>query len=114
MDQKNKPVVTHVTRVLLSLTPDMNEFSQKMLAASLTPETVRQSGDIFKARADRVAAMMEFLQGLDFSFELKKQTIIAFSTEVEAYEVKQQLKKAGFQDREFQILLDYTRGWGML
>jgi hypothetical protein len=36
------------------------------------------------------------------------------STEVEAGAVKRQLLARGFRDREFRVVLEYVRQWGML
>ena len=75
---------------------------------------VRQAGTQADAHHARVAAMMEFLSGHGFSFICKANAVYSFSRDVEAGVVKRLLIGAGFKDREFQIVLEYTRGWGML
>lgn len=108
------PVVTYLTRVILSLNPDVLTSAKEADNDGVTTQTVRQMGQNMKNRADRVAAMMELLERLGFAFSVKKQVVTAYSNQIEAYEVKRELKNAGFIDREFQIILEYTRGWGML
>lgn len=108
------PIVTFLTRVMLSLHPDILDDGFKLNTDCVTPESVRQMGQIMQERVQRVAAMMELLKTLGFTFSAKKQVVTAYSNEIEAYEVKRKLKNAGFADREFQIILEYTRGWGML
>lgn len=106
-------VVTHLTRVSLSLVPEA-QVLREMYSHLPTPAAVKAVGKTLADRAERVAAMMELLAQLGFTFESDKQTVFAYSNTVEAYEVKRELIRAGFADREFQIYLEYTRGWGML
>ena len=106
------PVVTYLTRVRLALAPAEDWHKEK--GASLTPEEVRQAGRLMQARMERVAAMMEVMAAMRFNFESGKNAVICYSNTTEAYEIKRALQQAGFQDREFQIVLEYTRGWGML
>ena len=109
------PIVTHVTQVTISLWPDNNVVSQTAAGNEpVTPALVKQSGKDIAAYFTRVASMMELLAGHGFSFSQSNRAVHCFSTEVEAGEAKRLLLDAGFKDREFQIVLEYTRGWGML
>ena len=113
VNKEKTAVVTHITRVALSLVPEA-QILEALYSHLPTPAAVRAVGKIMADRTERVAAMMEMLAQRGFSFERDKQTIFAYSNMVEAYEVKRDLISAGFADREFQIYLEYTRGWGML
>jgi hypothetical protein len=107
------PIVTYLTTVSLQLGPDPDDCRQ-VSAAPVVPESVRQLGRLAAERAERVAAMMDFMAALSFSFEVEKNAVRCYSNTVEAGEIKRMLLKEGFKDREFQIVLEYTRGWGML
>lgn len=113
MSKEKTAVVTHITRVALSLVPEA-QVLEVLYSHLPTPAAVRAVGKMMADRTERVAAMMELLAEQGFSFERDKQTIFAYSNTIEAYEVKRDLIRAGFADREFQIYLEYTRGWGML
>lgn len=113
LSTENPPVVTHLTRVSLDLAPNPGDYEGACQGA-IGPETVRKIGQLAKSRAERVAAMMEFMAGLGFSFEAGRNSIRCYSNEVEAGDIKRMLLAAGFRDRDFQIVLEYTRGWGML
>jgi len=58
--------------------------------------------------------MADFLEKLGFAISTGKDCIIADSADIEAGDVKRRLIAAGFHDPEFQIVLEYTRKWGML
>ena len=58
--------------------------------------------------------MVNFLEKLGFRISTGKACIVADSTDIEAGDAKRRLIAAGFHDREFQIVLEYTRKWGML
>jgi hypothetical protein len=113
LGQEKTAVVTHLTRVALSLMPEAEVFNE-LYAQELTPDIVRQVGKLKAQRAERVAAMMELMTDQGFIFQRDKQIILGYSNTIEAYEIKRDLIRAGFADREFQIYLEYTRGWGML
>lgn len=114
-DRKHEspPIVTHVTQVTISLQPDAVTASEQD-ASSVTPEMVKKCGQRIADHYQRVASMMEVLAGLGFTFRSSDNAVHCFSSRVEAGEVKRRLLAAGFKDREFQIVLEYTRGWGML
>jgi hypothetical protein len=71
-------------------------------------------GSLLQERCERVVAIAEFLAALGFRVSNGKDGIVADSSEIEAGDVKLRLIAAGFHDREFQIVLEYTRKWGML
>jgi len=108
------PIVTYVTRVGLSLEMDPDVCSAVMTASVVGPEMVRELGIKMAHRMERIAAIMELLATKGFIFEINKQVVYACSNKVEAQEIKRCMLNAGFKDREFQVLLEYTRGWGML
>jgi hypothetical protein len=114
-EKTSPPVVTHLTRVSIRLTPD-EDILMKQGAddKTVTPELVRQTGLHIADHHKRVAEMMEFLARHGFSFKVNKKAIYCYSSEVEAGVIKRLLLAEGFKDREFQIHLEYTRGWGML
>ncbi len=108
------PVVTFITRVSMQIGQD--EFCREKLkrGAEISPETIRELGNRQKEQADRIADMMDILKKDGFSFEAAPGVVYAYSNKVEAFEAKQLLLSNGFRDRDFQIVLEYTRGWGML
>lgn len=108
------PIVTYVTRVGLRLEMDPNILSTVMADYTVGPEMVKELGVKMAERTERVAAMMELLAAKGFIFEIEKQVVYACSNKVEAQEIKRYMLDAGFKDREFQLVLEYTRGWGML
>jgi len=108
------PIVTYVTRVGLRLELDPDELNAVMTAGTVGPELVRQLGIKMARRMERVASIMELLTTKGFIFEMDKQVVYACSDKVEAQEIKRYMLEAGFKDREFQLVLEYTRGWGML
>lgn len=108
------PVVTHLTQVRLRLAPDEAYWDTVHRKVRVDPDAVRQAGRVMVERANRVAAMMDVMAARGFTFEADKMVIYCYSSRVEAYEIKRDLIAAGFKDPEFQIVLEYTRGWGML
>ena len=109
------PIVTHVTQVTISLLPDehiLTDFSTG--SGPVTPQIVSQAGKQITEHFMRVTSMMELLAGHGFSFRRSQKAVHGYSSEMEAGEAKRLLLEAGFKDREFQIILEYTRGWGML
>jgi len=111
---RTPPVVTYITRVSMQMESD--GFGQGKLGrgTKVDPQTIREIGKRQKEHADRIAGMMDLLKENGFSLESAPGVVYAYSNTVEAFEAKQLLLSAGFQDREFQIVLEYTRGWGML
>lgn len=109
------PVVTHLTQVVFDLSLNKKELEGSANCRSgIGPDYVSRLGDLMTRRVERVAAMMKILSACGFHFEVKKNVVHAYSNKVEAFEAKHSLLKAGFKDCEFQIILEYTRGWGML
>jgi len=113
-DAQKNPIVTYVTRVGLRLEMDPDVHSAVMTASTVGPDLVRKLGIKMAHRMERVVAIMELLATKGFIFEMDKQVVYACSNQVEAQEIKRCMLNAGFKDREFQLLLEYTRGWGML
>jgi hypothetical protein len=109
------PIVTHLTRVKFSLVSDDDMLAEAVSGKALiAPVMVKQAGSHIFDHYNRVAEMMELLAGHGFSCRAGKEAVYCYSSEVEAGEAKRLLLAAGFRDREFQIHLEYTRGWGML
>jgi len=108
------PIVTYVTRVGLKLELDPDVCSAVHSGNAVGPEMIRDLSAKMAERMERVAAIMELLATKGFIFEIDKQVVYACSNKVEAQEIKRCMLNAGFKDREFQVLLEYTRGWGML
>jgi hypothetical protein len=112
---KAKRIVTHLTQVRLSLIPDSDPLApQAGQTEPLRPERVRDAGARIAEHHLRVATMMALLERHGFHCRAGKNAVLCSSSEVEAGEAKRLLLAAGFQDREFQIVLEYARGWGML
>lgn len=107
-------VVNHLTRVVLHLRPDPDCYETVNKADKVTPQLIKEFSKVLAHRAERVAAMMDALQAIDFTFIAKDDVIYADSEKVEAFEVKSHLLSSGFKDREFQIILEYARKWDML
>ncbi len=109
------PIVTHLTRVKLSLEPDSDPLAEAASGKSLiTAAMVDHAGRQVAERYARVIAMMELLAVHGFVFRTREKAVFCYSSEVEAGVAKRLLLTAGFRDREFQIHLEYDRGWGML
>ena len=114
-EEAQTPIVTHLTRVKFSLAPDDDRLAEAASDKELiTPLMVNQAGRHISDHYTRVTKMMELLADHGFSFRAGKNAVYCYSNEVEAGEAKRLLLAAGFRDREFQIVLEYTRGWGML
>jgi hypothetical protein len=114
-EEVRPPIVTHLTRVKLSLEPDIDSLAEAASGKSLiTAAMVDQAGRQVADRYTRVIAMMELLAVHGFIFRTREKAVFCYSSEVEAGVAKRLLLSAGFRDREFQIHLEYDRGWGML
>ncbi len=112
-NKRPTPIVTHVTEVKIPLLSD-NNLLPVPDSDSVTPASVRQAGDWMAEHYRRAAAMMDLLARHGFTFRAEKKVIHCYSSEMEAGDTKRLLGEAGFKDREYQIVLEYTRGWGML
>ena len=114
MSEPYKPMVNHLTRVILKLIEEPVPYGP--LAASLqpSPAAVRRFGERLALRAERVAAMMEALAARGFTFKFAKDRVFADSEEMEAQDAKKYLLSLGFEDTEFQVLLEYARKWEVL
>ena len=107
-------VVNHNTRVTLKLPPAWKPDNPIVATETAERSRILDYGEELRQRSVRVVEMIDFLSGLGFRISAGKDCVYADSTEIEAKEVKKRLIAAGFQDREFQIVLEYTRKWGML
>ncbi|HEY3425815.1 MAG TPA: hypothetical protein VGL27_13525 [Negativicutes bacterium] len=114
MSQPAEPVVNHITRIILKLVDKPLPYGILQQAKLLNVNSVRSFGSLLVQRTERVAEMMEALEDIGFAFTAKKDCIYADSGKVGAWEAKQYLLDHGFQDREFQVQLEYTRKWGMM
>lgn len=114
MSEPYNPMVNHLTRITLKLTEEPLPYDIVAAAAPPTPDSVRQFGRKLETRVARVAAMMEALAERGFTFKFEKDRILADSFDMEAQEAKQYLIARGFQDREFQVMLEYARKWGVM
>lgn len=109
------PIVTYLTQIVFHLTLNQEDIDDAAIwQGTVGSGQVRRLGELMTKRTERVAAMMDLLAASGFEFDVKKNVVYATSDQVEAFEAKHSLLEAGFKDREFQILLEYTRGWGML
>lgn len=103
-------MVRYLTRVLLRLPP------APALAAgeSVDGEELRRMGQQARSRWERAAEMIELLAGAGFRIHAEKDRMVAESTEIEAAEAKALLRSRGFGDREYQMLVEYERRWGLM
>lgn len=113
MSEPYKPMVNHLTRIILKLVEEPVPYDA-LAAGQPSPAAVRSFGERLAGRAERVAAMMEALAARDFTFKFAKDRIFADSAELEAQEAKKYLLALGFADTEFQVLLEYARKWEVL
>ncbi len=115
MSETYRPVVNHLTRIILKLIEEPVPYD---LVAALeqppTPQSVRRFGEHLARRTERVAAMMDALAARGFTFKFEKDRVFADSVEMEAQEAKRYLLSQGFEDTEFQVLLEYARKWDTL
>ncbi len=114
MGSKYKPVVDHVTRIILSLVEQPLPYDMISTEQPPTADNVRAFGDSLAQRTERVAAMMDALADKGFSFKARQGYIYADSTELGAWDAKNYLLEKGFHEHEFQIYLEYARKWGMM
>ena len=66
------------------------------------------------ADGGRAAEMARALASRGFAVRLERRRFVAESDTVEAQEAKAYLRARGFEDREFQVFLEYVRRWGVL
>ncbi len=113
--KKSEPIVTHVTEVKISLAYDHGVLKKRNAGhEAVTQSMVVEAGKNILSHYERVALMMDLLERHGFTLRMGKNAVYCFSDEVEAKTAKRLLLDAGFKDRDFQITLVYTRGWGML
>jgi hypothetical protein len=62
----------------------------------------------------RIARMASALDDLGFEQQASSDRVSFTSGKVEAQTVKAYLRAHGFRDREFRLVLEYVRQWGML
>ena len=106
--------VNHNTRVTLKLPPAWKPDHSITANPAVNRAEILAYGEDCNLRCVRVIEMLDFLEKLDFWISSGKDCVFADSMEMEAKDVKLRLIAAGFHDREFQIVLEYTRKWGML
>ncbi len=66
------------------------------------------------ATAERGLDVVRALAGLGFTIRRERGRLVAESDRVEAQDAKRHLRSLGFEDREFQVFLEYVRAWGIL
>ncbi len=111
---KDNRTVNHVTTVILQLLDDPIPYTILDEAKEMDASGVRLFGYHIQQRLERVAEMIELLAARGFVFHRRKNFIYGESELVEAQEAKRYLISKGYQDREFQISLEYIRKWGMM
>jgi SOS response regulatory protein OraA/RecX len=113
MSETYQSVVNHLTRIILKLVEEPISY-EEVAAQPQSADSVRRLGQRLSRRTERVAAMMEALAERGFTFKLEKDRIFADSIEMEAQDAKRYLLSRGFEDTEFQVLLEYARKWDVL
>jgi hypothetical protein len=114
MSEPSQYMVNHLTRIILKLIEEPVPYETVTAPGLPTPGSVRGFGQRLAARADRVAAMMEALAARGFVFKFEKDRVFADSETMEAQEAKKYLLTQGFEDTEFQVMLEYARKWEVL
>ena len=114
MSESYKPMVNHITRIILRLIEDPVPYGPLAGTESPAPAAVRDFGARLAYRAERVAAMLDVLAERGFVFKFEKDRVLAESAVMEAQDAKKYLLDAGFRDTEFQVFLEYARKWGVL
>jgi hypothetical protein len=64
--------------------------------------------------APRSADLVRALASLGFAIREEPRRIVADSSTVEAGEAKVRLRSLGFGDRDYQLLLEFVRQWGVM
>ena len=67
--------------------------------------------DVRSASADALASA---LADHGFAVRRERRRIVADSTLVEGQDVKAYLRGRGFQDRDYQVFVEFVRKWGVL
>ncbi|WP_333595054.1 hypothetical protein [Anaerospora hongkongensis] len=106
-----KPIVNHVTFIRMGLAVNLPIHLNTPQEGS---HRLREAGILAKAHYDKLAAIMEALTELKFVFSTDKNYLYAKSEIVGARDAKEYLLAKGFKDQDFQIYLEYSRGWGMM
>jgi hypothetical protein len=106
-----RPIINHRTCIIVNLT---GQGSEGWKDSEVTIDQIRKAGEWIKIHYDKVAAMMEALTAIGFQFSAVNGRVYAVSDTVGAREVKEYLLKQGYQNTDFQIHLEYARGWGMM
>jgi hypothetical protein len=65
-------------------------------------------------RSPRAEALAAALAALGFEVRREARRVVADSTEVEGQVLKAQLRGRGFEDREYQVFVEFVRQWGIL
>jgi hypothetical protein len=73
--------------------------------------TVSPAGELAEPRVNELAGA---LQAIGFRVHRKRQHVSFSSGTVEAQAAKAYLRGHGFRDPEFQIVLEYSRLWGIM
>jgi hypothetical protein len=66
------------------------------------------------AAVPRAEALAGALAALGFAVKRERRRIVADSFQVGGREAKELLRARGFEDREFQVYVEYVRQWGIL
>jgi hypothetical protein len=66
------------------------------------------------ASAPRAEALARALSDRGFDVRRERRQVVADSTEIEGQDVKAYLRARGFEDREYQVFVEFVRKWGVL
>lgn len=106
-----RPIVNHVTLIRIGLNANL---PIDLSTPAEGPYRLREAGILAKAHYDKLAAITEALTELEFVFSADKNYLYGKSETIGAREAKEYLLAKGFQDQDFQVHLEYSRGWGMM
>ena len=104
-------MVDYTTRIIISL-KDIEKLRSSVVSPNA--EQIKRYGNAVAAKTERIAAMIEILANSGFSLSMKKEYIYADSENIEAVAAKRLLADKGFEDKEYQIYLEYRRQWGVM
>lgn len=66
------------------------------------------------SRSPRAEDLAAALGELGFAVRRERRRIVADSSEVEGQQAKARLRERGFEDREYQVFVEFVRQWGIL
>ncbi len=104
----------HVTRIVLEIVEDEPRSMGAAPAGPATGDDVRRLGERVRRRAERVARAVEALREMGFGARLVNERAVCESTAVDPQAAQDRLRSLGFDDREYEVIVEYPEQWGGL